>query len=208
MAQKSLWARVFVRGRTAMQIKYSHVVLAAVVMPFVYFSVHAATLLRIGEDEVDLSGPVSAPVDQRYATYLAALLQLPGYQKQRASTTPTPPDPHIFGQWRTLGYSTTARAIHVSLLHNGKVLLASGSDNTVTSFKAGSFTAQVWNPVDRSLVSVPPPWDMFCSGHVIEPDGNVLVMGGTIQYNADGSWQGSNKTYRFNIGTQTWVQRA
>jgi Domain of unknown function (DUF1929)/Kelch motif len=45
---------------------------------------------------------------------------------------------------------------------------------------------------------------MFCGGHVVEPDGNVLVMGGTTRYPDEGGFEGSNETYRFNVATSTW----
>src|SRR5215813_3245546 len=163
-----------------------------------------------GEDERELSGPRIADVDKRYASPEMARSQLRGYRSfgMSLSTLSTGLDPAIYGQWTTLGYTTKVRAIHVTLLHTGKVLLAAGSGNFDTDFHAGSFTAELWNPMENSLVEVPPPWDMFCAGHVVEPDGNVLVMGGTTSYPDTGVWRGSNKTYRFNVATSTWEQRA
>ena len=184
--------------------------LAAVAISFGFFAVIAGAVKppSEGEDEVSLTGPLTANVDKRYASKDVARSQLKGY---RAAGTPlsTGLDPAVYGQWTTLGYNTTVRAIHVTLLHTGKVLLAAGSGNFVTDFQAGSFTAELWDPTDNSLVEVPPPWDMFCAGHVVEPDGNVLVMGGTTRYqDATGNWAGSNKTYRFNVATSTWEAKA
>jgi hypothetical protein len=178
--------------------------LATVAMLFWSVAVIAAST---EEDEYSLAGPRVAHVDKRYASPKEARSQLRGY---RTPGTPlsTGLDPAIYGQWTTLGYTTTVRAIHVTLLHTGKVLLAAGSGNFAATFHAGSFTAELWDPTDNSLVEVPPPWDMFCAGHVVEPDGNVLVMGGTTRYPDAGTWAGSNKTYRFNVATSTWEEKA
>jgi hypothetical protein len=183
--------------------------LATVAISFGFFAVIAGAVKppSEGEDEVSLTGPLTANVDKRYASKDVARSQLRGY---RAPGTPlsTGLDPAVYGQWTTLGYNTTVRAIHVTLLHTGKVLLAAGSGNFDTDFHAGSFTAELWDPTDNSLVEVPPPWDMFCAGHVVDADGNVLVMGGTTRYPDQGGWEGSNKTYRFNVATSTWETKA
>jgi hypothetical protein len=155
-------------------------------------------------------------VDKRYASPEAARSQLLGHRSRKTrrsgaltASTLDGLDPAVYGQWTTLGYRTTVRAIHVTLLRTGKVLLAAGSGNFKPDFAAGSFKAELWDPTDNSLVEVPPPGDMFCAGHVVEPDGNVLVMGGTIAYPAAGvGYKGSNKTYRFNVDTNTWEEKA
>jgi hypothetical protein len=183
--------------------------LATVAISFGFFAVIAGAVKPSseGEDEVSLTGPLTANVDKRYASKDVARSQLRGY---RAPGTPlfTGLDPAVYGQWTTLGYNTKVRGIHVTLLHTGKVLLAAGSGNFDVDFHAGSFTAELWDPTDNSLVEVPPPWDMFCAGHVVDPDGNVLVMGGTTRYPDQGGWEGSGKTYRFNVATSSWEAKA
>jgi Domain of unknown function (DUF1929) len=195
----------FQKSRIGSRI-FSLWLLATLALSLPFFAVIAGDQ-RLGEDEYSLSGPWKAHVDERYASPKVARSQLKGY---RSFGTPisTGLDPAIYGEWTTLGYTTTVRGIHVTLLHTGKVLLAAGSGNFAPDFHAGSFTAELWDPTDNSLVEVPPPWDMFCAGHVVEPDGNVLVMGGTINYPDGGFWGGSNKTYRFNVATSTWEQKA
>ena len=148
-----------------------------------------------GEDDPNLTGPLTAPVDRRYAA------------PRNASALAA--DSALQGEWTTLEYPTTVRAIHVTLLRTGKVLLAAGSGNVAAKFAAGSFTAELWDPVTHTLKQVPPPWDMFCAGHVVEPDGNVFVMGGTTNYqSATTVWTGSNKAYSFNTETELWEERA
>src|SRR5262245_37888079 len=186
---------------------YSLCLLATVAISLPFFAVIAGDQ-STGEDEYSLSGPRYAPVDKRYASPIVARSQLRGY-RSRGALLSTGSDPASYGEWTTLGYTTTVRGIHVTLLHTGKVLLAAGSGNFAPDFQAGSFTAELWDPTDNSLVEVPPPWDMFCAGHVVEPDGNVLVIGGTTSYpDTGGVWSGSNKTYRFNVATSTWDQKA
>ena len=171
---------------------FSLLLLAMVAVSFGFFAVIAGAVKppSEGEDDVSLTGPLTANVDKRYASKDVARSQLKGYRAAGTSLS-TGLDPAVYGQWTTLGYNTKVRAIHVTLLHTGKVLLAAGSGNFVTDFHAGSFTAELWDPTDNSLVEVPPPWDMFCAGHVVEPDGNVLVMGGTTHYqDATGQLEG------------------
>jgi hypothetical protein len=185
---------------------FSLCLLAAVAISLPFFAVIAGDQ-RLGEDDLELSGPMRGHVDQKYASPKVARSQLKGY-RLRGTPLSTGLDPAIYGEWTKLGYPTTVRGIHVTLLHTGKVLLAAGSGNFAPDFHAGSFTAELWDPTNNSLLEVPPPWDMFCAGHVVEPDGNVLVMGGTINYPDGGFWGGSNKTYRFNVATSTWEQKA
>lgn len=169
----------------------------------------AGGTISSGEDDIVLTGPSWARVDKRYASPKAAREQLRSHTQQTRGSRLLQLDPALYGEWTTLAYPTTVRAIHVTLLRTGKVLLMAGSGNNAANFVAGSFTAELWDPVAHTLVQVPPPWDMFCAGHVVGPDGNVLVMGGTTDYQSIGGvWKGSNKTYRFNIETGTWEQRA
>jgi hypothetical protein len=155
----------------------------------------------VGENDVQISGPETGSIDQRYA-------------KPRSATASTfsiaAMTPAQYGEWSTLSYPTTVRAIHVTLLRTGQVLLMAGSGNLASNLAAGSFTAETWDPISHTLEQVPPPWDMFCAGHVVDPQGNVLVMGGTTKYstNGDGLYFGSNKNYSFNIETRIWERRA
>jgi hypothetical protein len=83
------------------------------------------------------------------------------------------------GTWTTLPYTMPINPVHLALLHNGKVLIVSGSGNdpTVTNFQAA-----VWDPASGTILTRPVSWDMFCNGMVILPDGRALIDGGTMQY--------------------------
>ena len=54
------------------------------------------------------------------------------------------------------------RAIHATVLKNGKVLLIAGSGNNLANFNAGSFKAAVWDPVTGVLHDARRP-----EGHVL-----------------------------------------
>jgi len=96
--------------------------------------------------------------------------------------TPPPPGPDTQGQWTVLNYAMPIRAMHATVLKNGKVLLIAGSGNNVDNFAAGTFKASVWDPIANTFTTLNVPKDMFCSGHVTLPDGRVLIQGGTKSY--------------------------
>src|SRR5262245_6956956 len=85
--------------------------LAVVAISFGFLAViaEATKLPWAGEDDVSIAGPWVAPVDKRYASRDVSRGQLRGY---RAFGTPlsTGLDPAVYGQWTTLGYTTTVRA--------------------------------------------------------------------------------------------------
>jgi len=76
--------------------------------------------------------------------------------------------------------------VHVSLLHNGKILVVSGSGNVAanTNFQAG-----VWDPATNTIATQPLGWDMFCNSMVALPDGRIMVFGGNLRYDPFRGWQ-------------------
>jgi hypothetical protein len=105
------------------------------------------------------------------------------YSTTRKGVSP-PPDggPAALGEWSVVNYEMPVRAIHATVLKNGKVLLLAGSGNSLADFDAGSFKASVWDPLAGSFTTLDVPKDMFCAGHVTLPDGRVLIQGGTKSY--------------------------
>ncbi|HTF26004.1 MAG TPA: fibronectin type III domain-containing protein [Candidatus Limnocylindria bacterium] len=89
--------------------------------------------------------------------------------------------------------------VHLALMHNGKILFATGSgnDKTVTFFQGG-----VFDPVTDTTTTQPLTWDLFCNGMVVLPDGRPFIMGGTINYNP---FQGSNRTTAFDPASGNFV---
>jgi hypothetical protein len=86
---------------------------------------------------------------------------------------------NVTGQWKTLSTQMPINPIHLSLMHNGNVLVVSGSGNlpSDTNYMAG-----VWNPTTQTITTQPLQWDMFCNAMVELPDGRPFVVGGTLQY--------------------------
>jgi galactose oxidase-like protein/PKD domain-containing protein len=83
------------------------------------------------------------------------------------------------GKWQTLPTLMPINPVHAALLHNGQILIVSGSGNVAgnTNFQAGIF-----DPASGNVTTMPVTWDMFCNAMVVLPDGRVFVDGGTLQY--------------------------
>jgi Domain of unknown function (DUF1929) len=77
-------------------------------------------------------------------------------------------------------------AIHAALLHTGKVLVVAGSGNNAANFDKGTFKTLLWDPAKPGLPGefklVDTPVDFFCAGHVMLPDGKLLIAGGTGRF--------------------------
>jgi hypothetical protein len=87
--------------------------------------------------------------------------------------------PDVFGQWTTLSTTMPINPVHAALLHNGKVLVVSGSGNVPGNL---NYQAGIWDPATNSITTQPVSWDMFCNAMVLLPDGRALIAGGTLQY--------------------------
>jgi hypothetical protein len=107
----------------------------------------------------------------------------------------------VQGQWQTLPYTMPINPIHVALLHNGKVLIASGSGNVAGNT---NFQAALWDPQAGTVTTQPVAWDMFCNGMVVLPDGRPFVMGGTLQYDP---FHGELRTSTYDPATNTFTDQ-
>ena len=118
------------------------------------------------------------------------------------STNPPAGDPATIGSWSVLDTALPIRALHTTLLNDGRMLLIAGSGNDGTAFAAGTFRAVVWNPTTNVFTNVPVPYDMFCAGHVTLPDGKILIAGGTSAFpeqdSGPNTFKGSKKSYYFD----------
>lgn len=85
----------------------------------------------------------------------------------------------VQGQWQTLPNLMPINPVHAALLHNGKVLIVSGSGNVPTN---SNWRAAIFDPATGTITTQPVAWDMFCNGMVVLPDGRALVNSGTLQY--------------------------
>lgn len=117
-----------------------------------------------------------------------------------APPPPPPPidDPATVGEW-TEPLDIGVIGVHAVLLHTGKVLLF---HRTLTAANP----ARLFDPVSGTLTDVNPPldmeYDLFCSAHVMAPDGEVFVVGGTAWNGANGD--GTDQTAFFDPATETW----
>ena len=93
---------------------------------------------------------------------------------------------NLHGQWQTVQGTMPINPVHVALMHNGKILVVSGSGNlpSNTTFQAG-----VWDLVSNTLATQTLGWDFFCNGMVALPDGRILVAGGNLRYDPFWGWQ-------------------
>lgn len=116
--------------------------------------------------------------------------------------------PELLGEWTVQETALPIRAMHTTLLSDGRVLLIAGSGNDEARFDAGSFTAVVWDPELDTYTDIPVPYDMFCAGHVTLPDGKVLVSGGTETYPGENdgptTFKGSDASYYFDPADDTF----
>lgn len=85
----------------------------------------------------------------------------------------------VQGQWQTLPNLMPINPVHAALLHNGKVLIVSGSGNLPTNT---NLKAAIFDPGTESITTQAVNWDMFCNGMVVLADGRAFVNGGTLQY--------------------------
>jgi hypothetical protein len=106
-------------------------------------------------------------------------------QKQGTALRNPPPAPQTAasavtdGLWSTLPYLMPINPIHCSLLHSGKVLIVSGSENNPPEHEAGQYYAAVWDPSSGVFNVQNLLWDLFCNGMAALPDGRFLVVGGS-----------------------------
>ncbi|HXD99555.1 MAG TPA: Ig-like domain-containing protein [Candidatus Acidoferrum sp.] len=107
---------------------------------------------------------------------------------------------NLTGDWRLLPQTVPINPIHVALLHTGRVLVVSGSENdpTVTTYRAA-----VWDPASGAFAVQDIPWDLFCNAMTFLPDGRVLTTGGNLQYNP---FRGIRTTTVFDPATQQFSQ--
>jgi WD40 repeat protein len=108
-------------------------------------------------------------------------------------------DPSQIGQWSTM-HPLGIVGVHGAVLHTGKVLLYSGTENE----SAGS-VARLLDPVTNQVtkVSIPYKHPAFCSGVTVMPDGRVLVMGGQVDLQIG---HGVRDVSIFDPESETWTR--
>src|ERR1700730_11224637 len=111
----------------------------------------------------------------------------------------------VQGQWSTLNYSMTINPVHVALMHNGKILVTTGSGNCPPSQSgcpsgapyggANGSGGVVLDLAAQSITQLSIGWDIFCHGMTALPDGRMLIVGGTLAYDP---FQGSSQSTIFD----------
>jgi hypothetical protein len=95
------------------------------------------------------------------------------------SNSPAGNDPRAArGEWKVLPYSSQIEAVHMAVLHTGKVLYYSG----FRVAEAIQTETRLWFPRIGEVKMIPTPGDVFCAGHSFLPDGRLLSTGGTLEY--------------------------
>ncbi|HEY2388335.1 MAG TPA: hypothetical protein VGK30_15350, partial [Candidatus Binatia bacterium] len=137
------------------------------------------------------------------ATLLLAAVSAPGSARAQCAANV----PHVDGQWGTLPYLMPINPISATLLHDGRILIVSGSENDASNDATGaeSYRIAVWDPRGTSSASVTVQsieYDVFCSGTAVLPDGRPLVVGGTSDY----SFTGEARSSIFDPATSEFLQ--
>ena len=106
------------------------------------------------------------------------------------------------GTW-TVGPSTSAVAIHATLLYTGKIFYLTGSGYNLAN-QFGPYIAKVFDPSNGTESTVSLTEDLFCAGNTQLSNGNILLAGGTKMYDiapdsCNGYWHGLNVAYEFDV---------
>ena len=123
-----------------------------------------------------------------------SLAPLTPAQRQRLAVTGA-----LAGRWTSCQLPEGFNPVHASVLPDGTVLLMAGSGNDPAALTASRFQSYLFFPDTCGTYRLPTPGDMFCSGHAMLPNGNVLVAGGTRQYDP---FYGLRTSYEYD-----WVGR-
>jgi hypothetical protein len=100
------------------------------------------------------------------------------------------------GQWTSV-MSWPLEAIHSNVLPNGTVMTW-GDYNTST-------IPSIWNPVTNAFsTAAAAPYPLFCAGHVLLGNGQLIVLGGLIEGTSQGGSADAN-IYDYTTNTWTWL---
>jgi Galactose oxidase-like, Early set domain len=127
-----------------------------------------------------------------------SLAPLTRAQRQQFAVTAALP-----GRWTSCQLPTGFNPVHASVLPDGSVLLMAGSGNDPAQLAAGQFKSYIFYPDTCGTYALPTPGDMFCSGHTMLPTGNILVAGGTKQYDP---FYGLRTSYEYNWVSKQFVK--
>ncbi len=111
------------------------------------------------------------------------------------------------GSW-SIGTNTSIPPIHTALLRNGKIMYLAGSGYShITQY--GPFKAALFDPNTNSETIFVQSEDLFCCGFSQLPNGNILIAGGTKDYDnvaGDGKWHGLNASYEYDVDSNNFYK--
>jgi len=107
------------------------------------------------------------------------------------------------GYWELLPCDSKVLAVHAALMHSGRVLFFAGSGNNVPRFNAHDVRSVVWDYQAGTFHTPVTPFDVFCAGQTVLPDGKVLVAGGTQQYDP---FIGLHSSWLFDPSLEEWIR--
>ena len=153
------------------------------------------------ELEVCMPGPALMTKPLRVLTVRSAVVTLIIFLASALGfQAPAIAQSNLQGLWKTLPTQMPINPVHVALMHNGKVLIVSGSGNLPSDT---TYLAAVWDPATDTVTTQPVPFDMFCNGMVVLPDGRPFIMSGTLQYDP---FEGDPRTAAYDPSTGNFVQ--
>ena len=131
----------------------------------------------------------------------------------------TPPQTEARDGLWTIVANSPVRSIHAVFEDTGNILLMAGTGNNgslggkvVTNLPQSDYQAAVFDPRTNSFLSLSAVWDVFCGGHVVLPDGNILVAGGTRKYEkltgnkVISQFEGVKNSGIFDVQTNKWIR--
>jgi Domain of unknown function (DUF1929) len=123
-----------------------------------------------------------------------------------AAAEPGPLAPAVGGQWSWMSAlgGNEPNPTHIVAGPGGKLLLVEGSGNRAARFSAGTFRTFIID--NKGTREIPTPADVFCSGHVLSPDGRyAILLGGTTGY---GPFKGLRDIWAVDFVTEKYVKKA
>jgi hypothetical protein len=106
------------------------------------------------------------------------------------------------GSW-AMGSDTLDAGIHAALLEDGKIFYLAGSGNHAPQI-SGPFRHAIWDPATDTHTGHTLNEDLFCVGQATLPNGNVLLAGGTLEYDSEslnGRWHGLKAAYEVDFSS-------
>ena len=96
--------------------------------------------------------------------------------------SPATKDPAVVGKWTVADYNMPIRAIHSTVLRTRQGPDGRRLGERPRQLPGGKLQGRDLGPGLGHLRELDSRSDMFCAGHVILPDGRVLIQGGTKSY--------------------------